>query len=208
MTEKEKRKWDARVYPSQAKRGIYVDLEGFKDKVPSLIGILVENDFEQIVLDPDLEQAALAKNLQVKSFACAMQYIAELAKTEKRKVFAYSQHELNLALEYTSSGPTIKRKYKDGHKIAKRWFHREHYDEHIDNWGLKSFMEFLRQPLPGRFGHQKATYRLGYVRDMLARKGTYNDLTSTAQNHWTDLLDYNEWDCLALQKLMTRVGDN
>ena len=34
-----------------AARAIYVDFEGFKDKSPCLIGILVEGVLEQVVLD-------------------------------------------------------------------------------------------------------------------------------------------------------------
>jgi len=43
-----------------AARAIYVDFEGFKDKSPCLIGILVEGTLEQVVLDRRLFAAAVA----------------------------------------------------------------------------------------------------------------------------------------------------
>ena len=55
----------ASISSAEAERAIYIDFEGFQDKSPSLIGVLVENDFEQIVLDPELESAARAKSMRL-----------------------------------------------------------------------------------------------------------------------------------------------
>ena len=51
----------ASISSTEAGRAIYIDFEGFQDKSPSLIGVLIEDKFEQIVLDPGLVSAASAK---------------------------------------------------------------------------------------------------------------------------------------------------
>ena len=205
MTKKQTRRWATRVYPSQARRGIYIDFEGFKDKEPSLVGILVENDFKQIILDPDLEQAAQAKNLKTLSLECAIRHVGERAKNENRKIFAFSQHELKVALEYTSVGRSFSSRYKDVHKIAKRWFNKTHQARPLEDWGLKSFMKFLDIPLPKKLGNHNPTYKLREVKNMLINRKEYDLLTNVKKNHWTSLLAYNKWDCLSLQRLVNKT---
>ena len=205
MTKKQKRRWATRVYPSQARRGIYIDFEGFKDKKPSLIGILGENGFKQIILDPDLEQAAQAKNLETLSLECAIRYVGELAKNENRKIFAFSQHELRVALEYTSVGRSFSSRYKDVHKIAKRWFNKTRQGRPLEDWGLKSFMKVLGDRLPPNLGNHNPTYKLREVKNMLISRKEYDLLTNVKKNHWTSLLAYNKWDCRSLRTLVNKT---
>ena len=190
----------------EAERGIHIDLEGFVDQPPSVLGVLIESEFKQWVLDPALKEAAKAKNLPVTTFVTVIELLVDRAKKENRKIFAYSSHELTAIRKFTSSEAEVLPLYRDGRKIAKRWFNTTHYGEPLDGRSLKDFMKFLGDPAPTHFGHMKATKKLKYVRDMLAQRNTYDALTSTAKRHWTNLLKYNQWDCHALQKLMTKAA--
>ena len=165
----------------------------------------MENDFKQIILDPDLEQAAQAKNLETLSLECAILDVEKRAKDEKRKIFAFSQHELKVVLEYTSVGRSFSSRYKDVHKIAKRWFNKTRQTKPLEDWGLKSFMKFHGDELPEDLGNHNPTYKLREVKNMLISRKEYDLLTNVKKNHWTSLLAYNKWDCLSLQTLVNKT---
>ena len=202
------KKADSKITKQQVINGIYLDFEGFSDKKPSLTGMIIDNHFQQVVHERTLEQAASAKGLPLISFEKTISWIIDKAETQKRKVFAYSSHELNVVHAFTNHGNAFALHYKDGRKIAKRWFNRKHYGKTIGGWGLKDFMEFLCDPIPKYFGQSKATKTLKYIMEMLPKKNTYEELTPAAKKGWTNLLTYNKWDCHALQKLMRTVSQN
>ena len=200
-----KKKQDYYITKSQVCNGIYIDFEGFKDAIPAFTGILIEGEFLQIVHEPILESAAKAKKLPLLPFKRTIEWIVKKAKKEDRNIIAYSSHELAVASRFSTAGLEMSDFYKDARKIAKKWFNKYHYGESINGWGLKDFMEYLKDPMPSYFGHLKATKKLKYVIDMLPQKRSYDELTPAAKKHWTNLLKYNKWDCRAVYKLLSKV---
>ena len=69
-------------------REIYIDFEGFMDKTPSLLGILVEDEFEQVVLDPSLRLAAIAKDLRISTLEAEVRSLVKRCEQEGRKIVA------------------------------------------------------------------------------------------------------------------------
>lgn len=63
---------------------------------PALIGVLIEDQFEQVVLNSELELAATARGCRLRSFQAEAERIARLAENENRVVVAYSQVERHL----------------------------------------------------------------------------------------------------------------
>jgi hypothetical protein len=199
-----KKKPDERITLAEATRGIYVDCEGFKERSPSLIGVLIEDQFEQVVFDPGLKLAAEAKGLRVSSFPSEAARIARLARDEDRVVVAYSQMERQLFSDY--AGVELGSHYRDARKIAKYWKNVCHYDEPIAGRGLKDFFDFIGYRVTGNPGKQKTTKRLRALLEMLPRKGSYEALTSTKKWQWTNLLTYNEHDCRGMKELVMRAS--
>ncbi len=103
----------------EAIQAIYVDCEGFENSTPLLMGVQVGEKIEQIVLDHNLEQAAIAKGLRVSSFQEEVQSLVRRSEAEHRWIVAYTQHERELFLSF--AGIDVDRRYRDAHKIAKRW---------------------------------------------------------------------------------------
>ncbi len=50
---------------AEAERAIYIDFEGFENKSPHLIGVLIDDTYQSIVLDPELTLAAEQRQLHV-----------------------------------------------------------------------------------------------------------------------------------------------
>ena len=108
----------ATISPAEAERAIYIDCEGFQDHAPTLIGVLMNEQFEQIVVDPALQSAALAKGQSVSVLKVEVQRLKDLCASERRPLVAYSQHELNLFR--THAQVDVDDCYRNARMIAKR----------------------------------------------------------------------------------------
>ncbi len=191
------------ISPTEAKRALYVDCEGFANRAPSLIGILCENDFQQVVLDPALSPAATAKGLEVRMLNQVVTDLVERCRNEGRVLVGYSTHELALFQSY--AGVDCSSVYRDAKRIATRWWNRMHPDARRKDRSLKSFLADIDFDLPTWLGIQKATARLRAVLDGLAKHTHYAHLTAVTKSKWTKLLSYNWYDCAGMNALVMRT---
>ena len=185
-----------------AARAIYVDFEGFKDKPPCLLGILVEGALEQVVLDRRLCAAAGASRCRQSSIEVVAGELMTRCRSEGRIVVGYSQHERRMFWQY--AGIDFFEEYRDARMIANRWWNKCHKGaKRIDNT-LKSYLEAIGCPMPASLGTGNTTARLKAVIEMLERRLRYQDLTPSAKAKWRDLLAYNRHDCRGMKKLVIR----
>jgi hypothetical protein len=192
------------ISPSEAERGIYIDCEGFEDQAPTLIGVLIGDDLDQIVLDPELQPAAIAKGLRVSVLSKEASRLQQLSVREERLIVAYSQHERNLLMTYAQIDITDC--YRDALMIAKRWKSILYPEAWLNGRGLKDFLEFIGFPRGVHLGHQKSTKRIKAVRDMLRVKGSFEALTPVKKAQWTKLLEHNAIDCRGMRALVIRAS--
>ena len=193
-------KIEARLSQAEAERAMYIDFEGFEDHSPSLLGILIDNILEQIVLDTQLSLAAEAKNLRVATVHDSVRHLLAQSKAEGRLIVAYSQHEKNVIEKFAQTDLTGP--YRDARMIAKRWRTICHTGRPIRGHGLKDFLEFIGFPRGPYLGEKKSTSRLKSVGDMLARRGNYQAITPVAKAKWTKLLEHNAIDCRGMCALV------
>ena len=194
------KKAHANFSQEEASRAIYVDFEGFKDKTPSLVGILVDGALTQVVLDPRLFPAAVVKGCKTGSIHEVAHDLRERCQAEGRTLVAYSGHEVRTFATYSSVD--FSDVYRNALLIARRWWNVFHYQKPIDR-KLKSFLAAIGAPMPASLGIGNATSRLRAVIDMLERRRTYRALTPAVRMKWRDLLDYNAHDCRGTQRLMS-----
>lgn len=185
---------------AEAERAIYIDCEGFKDKSPTLIGVLMDGTIEQIVFDPDLELAATRKGLRISTFGAEARRIYELCLQEQRVIVAYSEHELRLFADYADID--IGTHYRNARRIAKRWKNQVRPGDQIGGRGLKDFLRFIGYPMGGYLGEKPPTERINGIRDMLCKHGSYGALTPRKKKDWTKLLEYNRVDCEGMRTLV------
>ena len=189
---------------AEAERAIYIDCEGFEQQSPTLIGVLVGDDLEQVVLDPQLEPLARARNHRLTSFASEAARLRNVAIKEGRLIVAYTQHESNLFRKFGEID--IADCYCDAHKLARRWRNRLHRDIPINNRGLPEFLRIIKFPRGSYLGNKKSTKRIKAVRDMLLSKGSYELLTPVKKAQWTKLLKHNEIDCRGMRALVIHAA--
>lgn len=198
------RRIQGRISAAEALRAIYIDCEGFSGQSPTLIGILVDESLEQVVLDPDLEPVAVARKQRVASFTCEATRLLNKAKTEGRFIVAYSEHEWNLFSKYADID--IADYYCDARKLAKRWRNRMHPDRPLPNRGLQDFLRIINFPRRPYLGQKKSTKRIKAVKDMVLSKGSYEALTTTKKAQWTKLLEHNAVDCWGMRALVIHAA--
>ncbi len=183
---------------AQAERAIYIDFEGFMDKAPSLVGVLVDDTYQSIVLDPELTLAADAKQLPGMGLNDLVQSLLRQSVDEDRYIVGFSYHEKNTVLEYV--GIDISQRYRDAHKVAKTWANRLS-GEKPENWDLVTFLKFIGFEYTN-YGQALVTKWLRAVIGMSNKKGSLEACTSTVKRHWTKLQKYNEQDCRGTKALM------
>ena len=187
-----------------AARAIYVDFEGFKDKSPCLIGILVEGVLEQVVLDSRLFAAAVASRCRQASIEAVAGELMTRCRSEGRRLVGYSQHERRMFWQH--AGIDFFEEYRDGRMIANRWWNKCRKGVvRIDNT-LKSYLDAIGYPMPASLGTGNTTARLTAVIEMLERRLRYPDLTPCVQSKWRDLLAYNRHDCRGMKKLIIKAA--
>jgi hypothetical protein len=182
-----------------AERAIYIDFEGFTDQTPALLGILIDDHFEQVVLDPRLQQAAEAKHLRVVSLDAIIKEIVNRANSEKRQIVAYTQHEKNVVLRFANidlTGP-----YRDARMIAMRWRRRPFETGNTDRT-LKNYLKAIGFVRGAYLGDRLSTTRLGEVIKMLDERTAYDKLTAVKKAKWTKLLSHNRIDCEGMKALV------
>ena len=194
----------SRILPEQARRAVFFDFEGFADRPPALLGVAVEGELQQVVLDPRLEQAADAKGLQVSSLHEEALKLENLAKNEDRLLVAFTRHELRVCRDFGQVD--LEAYYWDAHKAARPW-RRVHHPGHAkEPRDLLHYFRLVGLDPPQHHGFKKTTVRLKAVIEQLQHHGEYSRLTSTAKGKWTKVLQHNEHDCLGLADLVMHIA--
>jgi hypothetical protein len=183
---------------AEAERAIYIDFEGFEKKAPHLIGVLIDDTYQSIVLDPELALAAEAKQLPVMGLEDVVESLLRQSVQEDRYIVGFSYHEKDTVLKY--AGIDISHRYRDAHKVAKTGANRLRGDK-PENWELVTFLKFIGFEYTN-YGQQKVTKWLRAVIGMSNKKGSLEACTSTVKGHWTKLQKYNEQDCRGTKALM------
>jgi hypothetical protein len=193
-----------RITPQEARAAIYIDFERLQGQSPSVLGVLEETSFHQIVLDGGLRTAAEAKDLKVESGERAILQLRERALDEGRRVCAFSTHELTVCSEHFSVD--LSDVYVNGLKVLRRWWHHCRPDETLECRSQAAFERAMGLERPPHLACGNAAQRLRHVRNQLAARGDHSSLTPTAKAKWTKLLAYNRLDVVNLAELVRRAA--
>jgi hypothetical protein len=213
--------------------GIYFDVEMREaDALPALVGVMIDGEFEIIVLEELLHPAAEYSSLRVREPLSLFENLLLQAERDDCHLIAYSQHEFDLlASMYSNGSPKHKhlldilnRRYFNAN--IRKWFRknlRESYDlleskEKAkgksskfakNNGGIRMGLKLLLQ-LPEVAYPDVKSAGIGYpatalreVRDHLQRKGpSVDSLTPGARRKWSKLLTYNRHDVVGMEHLL------
>lgn len=203
-TRGEKRLKAASIKRDHARRAVYVDFEGLMKSSPTLIGILIERKFEQVVLDPELATAASYAKCRSTTLKNEISRIVKLCRKERRLLVAYSDHEKNVIKLYCDRDvATI---YHNARKIAARWNDQRPPAVRILGTGLKDYLDAIGYLRPDSVRQCSPAREIRLVQRAVARCGAYQETPRKAKVAWRRLLKYNEHDCRGMRQLVMRAA--
>lgn len=207
---------------NDAHRGVFIDFEGTAIDPPSLLGIYVPETghFDQPVIEQALWPAASIPSQptvgRVAPRACtltnALHDIKTQAISERRRCFAFSNHELDVIHEATAGDPWWDDNVINVAPLAKRW-KRTTYpnvtfvrDARRGRHTLDQYLQLINYPVPPAFGPGNSAQRIRHVRRAaLAASSDTVNFTRTQKAKWTKALQHNWFDCAGLHALTTAI---
>ncbi len=181
----------------EANRAIYIDFEGYVKEAPALIGILIEDDFEQIVLDEKFRGAAPYKDpIAVIPGKSVISELLARSISEDRKIVAFSTLEKEQCSRWY--GIDISQRYVNAKSVAGRWARKVNPEVRCRT--LKDFEIFTGYQRARDTGYQKNTSCLNAaLRDL----HSYGELRNPApKKHWTNLRKHNHQDVEAMKYIV------
>lgn len=201
ILDKELKAFFGSITKVEAKRGIYIDFEGFEDKPPTLLGLQIDGDFKQVIFDERLQPAANEKGLSIEKPRAFLANLVRQAKQESRRLFAYSQYENNIFRDFYSLD--LDPFYCDVRFIAKKLKSKKYPNYELKSRELKKYLEMIGFERPKNLGIQKSTKRIRDVLTGLEKKNNdFSQLTSTQKSKWTNLLKHNKYDVKGIEAIV------
>jgi len=207
----------------EARRAIWLDFEGGKDKPPSLAGVLVDDLYSATILNPDFASLAKNRKLIQRSLADFVRDTLATAARENRVVAAWSEHELNQMEEFDEG--ILEACYRNANKLVLNFFRKKRpktmkrlrqqikRDKAEGKWrnnnvGLKDLLglDYIEYDFPDRLESFKPAKTISQMEDQLARHGgNYRKVATGAKRAFTQLIRYNEHDCRGMAYMVDYV---
>ena len=188
---------EKKITQAEAQRAIYIDFKGFTREAPALVGVLIEERFQQVILDLKFRGAASYRNpIHVVPGRMFISTLLALATAEDRRIVAFSAHGKEQCLRWYEID--ISQRYVNAKSIAAVW--SRGVGSAVRCGTLKAF-EVLRGYRRSReTGHLRNTTCLTVaLRDL----DTYGKLRNTdSKKHWTTLRRHNRQDVEAVRHIV------
>lgn len=198
--QREQHAFERALSAAEFSKAIYIDFEGFADQSPSLVGLLCEGTFQQVVLDPRLSLAASHSGLSIQDGADWGLEVIEKLRSEGRRCVAFSRHEKNVFEKFFNQD--LRPFYADARMIAKKLRRTLDYPSGEPPRDLKGYLKAIGYQRGSYLGEKQSTARIRAVAGMLEKKGSYDQLTAVVKGKWTKLLDHNKVDVFGTHALV------
>lgn len=204
--EKNQRLKESKITSLEVVRAIYIDFEGFKDAAPTFAGVLIEDQFQQVVFDEDLALAGASNKLNVVSPREFLGALVDKAKFENRRIIGYSSHEKNVFSKFFCYD--IAPYYADARLIAKQLRKTVLEEFNPKPKTLTEYLNAVGYPKKDT-AIKKTTSRISSVKNMLLAKrdkygdGAFDELTHTTKGKWTRVLNHNHDDVFGMKYLVS-----
>jgi hypothetical protein len=200
--------------PEDARRALYIDFEGRKDRPPILLGCTrrsrVRGDLSvwQAITDPRFESLAQADGLESLTLADAVARILIRAEAKDRLIVAWSQHELDVVGEYAPEHlDRFAAKYVNARTFAVRWRNKCHAGARPASNTLADYLALTGYRVPEGAGPGRAGETIGIVERAFDGGRTASDLTDNQRRRWRDLREHNRHDCTGMRSVCTIAAD-
>ena len=204
----------------EAKRAVFIDFEGTRKDLPSLLGVYVagRKSFSQTVIEQALYPAALYKSPKISwpvkpaGPAEALDKLRRVVESKRLRVFAWSKLEQRTIIKLLGDFPELREFWKgrveDAIPYAKAWKRRAHPDAKLSRKKgrgpntLENYEKLIGFKRHTIHGWGLTGKRVRGVRAALAKRGSMKKLTRIQKGYWTNLLIHNKDDCRGMAEVM------
>ena len=208
------------ITPEEAKRGIYIDFEGFgkqkceKLPLPHLLGCVVGKEKHAFLLQekyaPVARSSSIAEwnTLEVASIDDAVEQLYQRAKKEKRLILAYSVHELNAVKRHCREAisKNFSKSFINAKSVAETWRNKCHGRHKPEGNTLKGYFKLIDHDTGIEEGF-KMTSVLKSMDKELDKTKCWRNIDKHVKSQWVTLLEYNYQDCKGLRKLTVKAAN-
>ncbi|MBI1377793.1 MAG: hypothetical protein GC157_09975 [Frankiales bacterium] len=197
----------------QVEHAIYLDFEGNVDSAPSLLGVLVDDELVQYVVEPAMW--AMQHDGPGGPIALTLEdALADVVRRygEDRTVLAYTWHDRTVIDDFAEPTTTLRwhGRFVNAKLVADRWVNSGRAVA-LPTWApdgtLASYLRLIGYRVPPAQGRNVAGPGLRRVRRGLERThGDPTALTSGTKRHWTRVLGHNRHDLVGLRALMRHAA--
>lgn len=197
-----------------ARRALYIDFEGRIGKPPVLLGVLHGTRYQVFVLDEAFGPLARSNaipdaSVRVCSLDDAVAEVVRLAGAGRgRRIVAFSEHELQMVREHTVTlADAFATSYLNVLAEFRRWYNRTRQTRPLESFGLDACETWTgyHRPAPAECAPADLLRRLRAQLDTAARRGVAPGAHTIAL--WTQLVRYNQHDCLGMRHLAGYVAE-
>lgn len=201
-------RWPARTFDrltaDEARRALYIDFEGGKDQAPVLLGTMrvrgrsPEPIVHQVVVDPTFAPAGPG----FRTFHDAIETLVQRAEHKKRRIVAWSEHELEVVRRECNDDPQLverfERRYSNARRVAERWMNKLHPAEKPASGQLSAYLTLIGYAVPAGAepGHVGTT-----IRALRPTLEAGRPLTPVQKAKWSRLLRHNRHDCAGMRQV-------
>ena len=215
--------------PSRAavEQGIYIDFEGTQTDPPVMLGIFWvtpdgEEHLEQLIFNPILDSAALAKGKESGDGACIVVGSLEAAFTRALELseelgvpiveWSFREEQvLDASMLSEMMIRRIKSRILNGLPVARRWARRTQErsalkpDKRGKRYTLSNFAKLTGYDVPSLYGAGNSASRVREVLRQIELRGDYGQITGVAKRKWVAFLKHNEHDLKATRHVILHV---
>lgn len=204
----------------EARRAIYLDVEGRPYEAPVVLGTLwvsrqgQDPMLRRHVVDPAFAPAAVATGLGRSSLRGEIRSLVSRAERQHRVLVGWSEHEVRVvrafAPEFTDS---FDDRYRDARALARRWRKKVHPDYEVirDARGRKhsltAYLSLAGYDLPPEYVGGRVGKTIRALREALEVEGSYDAVRPKLQARWLEVLGHNEHDLRATRAICLAALD-
>ena len=197
-----------------ARRALYIDFEGRIGTPPVVLGVLHDTRYQVFLLDEAFRPLARSNaipdaTVRVCSLDDAVAELVRLAGAgQGRRIVAFSEFELHVVREHTRTlVDAFATSYLNILAEFRRWYHRTRQSRPLESFGLDACETWTGYQRPADANCEPADLlrRLREQLDTASRRGVVPGAHTIAL--WTQLVRYNQHDCLGMRHLAGYVAE-
>ena len=193
----------------EARRALYIDFEGEKDKLPVLLGVLrrpgrgAEPYVHQDVVDREFEPAGP----DARELRDAVEVVVMRVERGDRRIVSWSEHDLEVVRRLRDEDPELvarfERRYVNALALARRWAYKLHPEDKPADGKLSGYLALIDYEVPTGGAPGRVGLTIRALRPTL-RGG--RPLTPRQRRRWAELLEHNRHDCAGMRAVCLRAA--